>query len=634
VALPAETVTTDYGKPGLPLSSSSSLGDQYSTVTYSDYQGHAATRTWGAGSTGARRTYTRDPLTLTLTNATTTWQPTAATVQNDTYAYDNTGNVTEIASATDSQQQCYGYDDLNRLTSAFTTTTATPTSCAGATANHTGATAPYDLAYTYDKLGNITTTVDKITNVTSSYAYGDAAHVHAVTAIAHTGGATGTDTYAYNAYGAMNSRTVGATATTLVYNSQDRVQSITKGSSSSTYVYDISGQVLIRRTNAETVLYLPGQELHLAGTTVRPTRFYSCGAVVALRVGDVSSPNGVLTWLANDTQGSAQLSIAPATGAVARQRYLPYGAQRGTQGPPTGSERGFLGRNTDPTAGLLQDGARFYDTAIGRFTSPDPVLRPLVPQSLSSFSYADNNPTTMSDPTGLSPVACIDTCSTAHGALPPIVRPVGSATIPATPPHTPGTPPPPPPVCGPISGHQICVQPVNPTYKRKDVTSTEEQTEVVTPAVGVTVAYCPAGKVCDVRPGAYVVCVANGQPNVACIVQQGGLFGFVDPEGFDPKEPSLSDKVIGTLFTDVTDVVNVLPNCIRKGGCPEAIGEFFAQSMNDIVHGGPGGSVYGRNNSHGENTSPEQRQFQYIMAMQGTYESTGVKVCVGPPEIC
>ena len=104
---------------------------------------------------------------------------TITTPQNDTYGYDNAGNVKEIDSAAGTaQQQCFSYDGLNRLTVAFTTTSAAlPTApvanCGSATANHTGGTSPYDVAYGYDAkgLGNLSSVVDKIAGTTAAYSY-------------------------------------------------------------------------------------------------------------------------------------------------------------------------------------------------------------------------------------------------------------------------------------------------------------------------------------------------------------------------------------------------------------------------------------------------------------------------------
>ncbi|TDC06140.1 hypothetical protein E1265_34955, partial [Streptomyces sp. 8K308] len=64
--------------------------------------------------------------------------------------------------------------------------------------------------------------------------------------------------------------------------------------------------------------------------------------------------------------------------------------------------RGFVGGITDNT-GLTHLQAREYDPALGRFISLDPLMDLTDPQQLHGYTYANNNPTTYTDPTGLAP---------------------------------------------------------------------------------------------------------------------------------------------------------------------------------------------------------------------------------------
>jgi len=64
----------------------------------------------------------------------------------------------------------------------------------------------------------------------------------------------------------------------------------------------------------------------------------------------------------------------------------------------------LLLKNHAPDAsGLVHLGAREYDAATGRFISVDPVADVTSPQQMQGYSYANNNPTTLSDPSGLEP---------------------------------------------------------------------------------------------------------------------------------------------------------------------------------------------------------------------------------------
>ena len=61
-------------------------------------------------------------------------------------------------------------------------------------------------------------------------------------------------------------------------------------------------------------------------------------------------------------------------------------------------------KERDAETGLDFFGARYFSSAQGRFTTPDPLLnsgRPWNPQSWNRYSYASNNPLRNVDPTGL-----------------------------------------------------------------------------------------------------------------------------------------------------------------------------------------------------------------------------------------
>jgi RHS repeat-associated protein len=60
-----------------------------------------------------------------------------------------------------------------------------------------------------------------------------------------------------------------------------------------------------------------------------------------------------------------------------------------------------VGGTADGTTGFTDLGAREYDPVTGRFLSADPVQDPTNPQQLNGYAYANNNPETSSDPSGL-----------------------------------------------------------------------------------------------------------------------------------------------------------------------------------------------------------------------------------------
>lgn len=164
-----------------------------------------------------------------------------------------------------------------------------------------------------------------------------------------------------------------------------------------------NGNRLIRRTpDGDRTAYISGTEITAdAAGSVTARRYYtSGGTTVAIRTPDGN--DGTVHWLLGDTQGSAHLAVHADTGAVSRQRYLPFGAHRGTSDAlGSTTDRGFLGKTEDDSTGLVHLGARFYDPTIGRFLSPDPLVDLRTPQLMNAYTYGGNNPATFSDPTGL-----------------------------------------------------------------------------------------------------------------------------------------------------------------------------------------------------------------------------------------
>ncbi|WP_157803636.1 RHS repeat-associated core domain-containing protein [Luteimicrobium subarcticum] len=134
-------------------------------------------------------------------------------------------------------------------------------------------------------------------------------------------------------------------------------------------------------------------------STLSATRYYTLGGqTVAVRTAPALA--GVTT-LIPDTQNTAQYAVTDTTNKLTVKRQDPFGGVRGQAGTFPG-DHGFLDKPTD-TTGLTQVGARYYDPGLGRFISVDPIMDLADPQQWSAYAYANNNPTTWSDPTGLVP---------------------------------------------------------------------------------------------------------------------------------------------------------------------------------------------------------------------------------------
>lgn len=323
------------------------------------------------------------------------------------FEYDPAGNITRLADTppgSPSDVQCFAYDYLKRMTSAFTPASGkcseTP-SVAGL-----GGAAPYWHDYRYDKAGNRTSETEHTTagDTTRTYTYGGAngSQPHTLREVTQTGpkGAS-KDTFDYDVLGNTTKRNVSGDSQTLDWGAKGLLDKVTEHDGrTSKYVYDADGERLITRESGITTLHLDGMELILQNTTKELTgrRYYDHGGTkIAVRT---TGDGGGLSWLMGDHQGTTSMTIDAGTLDAKSRRQDPFGNQRGEQSASWADNKGFVGGTKDES-GLTNLGAREYDPATGRFISADPVLDLDDPQQLNGYAYANNSPVTNSDPNGL-----------------------------------------------------------------------------------------------------------------------------------------------------------------------------------------------------------------------------------------
>jgi RHS repeat-associated protein len=112
-------------------------------------------------------------------------------------------------------------------------------------------------------------------------------------------------------------------------------------------------------------------------------------------------------YLHTDQLGSID-TISDSAGGVEHLKYDPYGQRvQPTQldQPVTassfGERRGFTGHEHDDDLDLINMQGRIFDPGSGRFLTTDPVVTsPASGQSYNPYSYALNNPVTLTDPSG------------------------------------------------------------------------------------------------------------------------------------------------------------------------------------------------------------------------------------------
>ncbi|MFE0452959.1 RHS repeat-associated core domain-containing protein [Streptomyces sp. NPDC058914] len=201
--------------------------------------------------------------------------------------------------------------------------------------------------------------------------------------------------------------TVGTDLTLAACNSTVATQ-LWKPASKTSYVYDAMGNRLLERTSAGAVLNLPDTKVSLttAGKVRYVERTYAGiggPTVVRYREG-VNTTTGVSEQLfaqATDLNGTPLAEVRLDGGMQVRvAKKDPWGEDR-VENLAVRSHTGFHTGDVDTETGLTHMGAREYDPGTGRFISADPVLDDSDPLQANGYSYANNNPVTHADPSGL-----------------------------------------------------------------------------------------------------------------------------------------------------------------------------------------------------------------------------------------
>jgi RHS repeat-associated protein len=409
--LPAEVVTSEYddllrptkltgATPYVTATSYSEIG-QLKQVTLTTSTGDSAKKVWQTWA------YERGTGRLKSARLDRTDGPGGGDM-DVIYSYDDTGNVKSMVDAPAGGQrdaQCFSYDGLRRLTQAWATASSDPAACDNdPNVSAVGGPAPYWESWTFDDTGNRktetihSTTGGANTERTYTYPAPGTPRPHMVQQVTETGPAGNkTHQYQYDETGNTKHRGTNGTAQDLKWDPEGRLASVTAGQTT-IFTYSADGNRLLRKELNATTLYLPGMELRLDATsrTLTGTRFYTfAGRTIAVRNGPRMSFQNA------DHHGTANATIDAETGAITLRRTTPYGSPRGTQPSSTWpDQKGFVGGTKDDT-GLTHLGAREYDPTLGRFISDDPVTDHADPQQINGYAYANNNPTTMSDPNGL-----------------------------------------------------------------------------------------------------------------------------------------------------------------------------------------------------------------------------------------
>jgi RHS repeat-associated protein len=311
-----------------------------------------------------------------------------AALQNESYQYDEMGNVIQRQNNNLGLTENIYYDNLYRL-------------------DHSTLGSATNLQMGYDAMGNITSRSDVAGGASWTY---DPTHKHQVTQAGSSAFA-----YAYDANGNVRSRN-GSIIGWTSYNYPAGVGTSTE---SATFDYGPDRQrwrmFYSGPSGTETTYYLtPMFEVVVtsAGTDYRHY-IYANGRPVTLISRTTAGAVNVRSLLA-DQQGSISSIVTDATGAsLVSESFTAYGSRREAStwtGAPTSGElttmngvtrEGYTFQTVLGSMGLNHMNGRIEDSVTGRFLSPDPhVPHPGSTQSYNRYSYVENNPVSRVDPTG------------------------------------------------------------------------------------------------------------------------------------------------------------------------------------------------------------------------------------------
>ncbi|MEM7331720.1 MAG: RHS repeat-associated core domain-containing protein [Chloroflexota bacterium] len=117
---------------------------------------------------------------------------------------------------------------------------------------------------------------------------------------------------------------------------------------------------------------------------------------------ELGRTNEALYFIYSDHLGGANTLVNASSGEQTNTRFLPFGGIRfGGEQLDDLTERGFTGHHENRNIGLTYMNARYYLPGIGRFASSDTIVpNPNDPQTFNRFSYGNNSPINMIDPSG------------------------------------------------------------------------------------------------------------------------------------------------------------------------------------------------------------------------------------------
>ena len=316
------------------------------------------------------------PLMLTLSGT---------TAMSLAYTYNNTGTVASVTGSVKgvNVNEQYRYDPLRRLTNSSVTSSGSTTTS----------------WYEYDSLGNRVR--QKLNSTLTRYSYNS---VNELTNSTMSSAPQTTIAYSYDANGNMKTQNVTSSGTVrwaYTWDASNRLLKVSNSTGKVLYAYDGMERMVEQAEGSSTwFLAYRGSEVLYRNllNTNNQAYVFAAGMKIA-RVVDRTA----MYYYHVDALGSTRLITYNDATYVFTDNYQPFGRDNGTpKGNLANTEKDrFTGKPYSVATGLYYEYQRWYDPTLGRFISPDPFAGHMFnPQTLDPYTYVENLPTTLKDPTG------------------------------------------------------------------------------------------------------------------------------------------------------------------------------------------------------------------------------------------
>ena len=321
------------------------------------------------------------------------------------YTFDNAGRLTDLVQkgATTLADYDYTYDVASRLTQMVSLADGTSTYSYDVLDQVTGATHTYqtDESYSYDDNGNRTNT-----------GYNTTANNRLQS--------DGTYDYQYDQEGNRTKKLLAGTTTVVAeytWDHRNRLVQVTQYDTASAlvtstveYGYDVYNRLVSRSvtsggsTTTGHFVYDGNQIVLVLDDTAAVENRYLWGPMVDQVLADEDAATGDVLWPLADHLGTvrdlASYDSQQDLTTVANHRVFDsFGNLTSETNPAVDHLFEFTGRYVDPVTGLQWNLNRWYDAAVGRWMSEDPIG--FVGGDANLHRYVGNSPAMYRDPLGL-----------------------------------------------------------------------------------------------------------------------------------------------------------------------------------------------------------------------------------------